>query len=251
LSSQPLAEIVAERGPWHVAIIMDGNGRWARARGQPRTAGHRAGARAVRRITQAAAEIGIRQLTLYAFSSENWARPPAEVAALMRLFRRYLRSERAELARSGIRLRIIGRMADLPAEVVREAQRAVHATAHCTAMTLCLAINYGARGEIADACRALASDAARGVLSPADIDEDAVASRLYQPDMPRLDLVIRTGGDQRLSNFLLWQTAYAELFFTPVAWPAFGADHLADAIRSFHRRERRYGRLPRLGLAAV
>ena len=230
--------------PRHVGIIMDGNGRWARQRGLPRSAGHRAGAESVRVITEHAARLGVRQLTLYAFSSENWSRPEGEVRLLMRLFARYLRSERRRLLRNDIRLRVIGRTGELPPEVRDELAASVEATRLGARMTLCLAINYGGRNEIVDACRALAARAAAGELDPKTIDADALAANLYQPDMPPLDLIIRTAGEMRLSNFLLWQAAYAELWVTDVTWPQFDAHCLDEALRCFQRRERRFGGLP-------
>jgi undecaprenyl diphosphate synthase len=230
--------------PRHVGIIMDGNGRWAQERGLPRSAGHRAGARTVRLITEHAARLGVRQLTLYAFSSENWSRPEGEVRLLMRLFARYLRSERRRLLRNDIRLRVIGRTAELPPEVREELAESVEATRHGARMTLCLAINYGGRNEIVDACRVLAARAAAGEIEPEGINADAIAANLYQPDMPPLDLIIRTAGEMRLSNFLLWQAAYAELWVTEVPWPQFDAQRLDEALRCFQRRERRFGGLP-------
>ncbi len=231
-------------GPRHIGIIMDGNGRWARRLGLPRSAGHRAGARTVRRITEHAARLGLRQLTLYAFSSENWSRPEGEVRLLMRLFARYLRSERERLLRNGIRLRVIGRLDALPALVLDELAASMEATRHGARMTLCLAINYGGRNEIVDACRALAARAVAGKLDPDAIEAEDLAACLYQPDMPPLDLIIRTAGEMRLSNFLLWQAAYAELWVTEVPWPEFDADCLDRAIADFRRRERRFGGLP-------
>ncbi len=237
------AEKQADHVPRHIGIIMDGNGRWARKRGKPRVAGHRAGARAVRKVTETAAELGVEQLTLFAFSSENWRRPSEEVEALMKLFERFLRKEKKGLIENGIRLKAIGRIYELPPGVRRELERVIKATRRGRRMTLCLAVNYGSRFEIVDACRKVASLVKAGRLSPEDIDEGTVSSHLYQPDMPPLDLVIRTGGEKRLSNFLLWQAAYAELWMTRVCWPEFGKEELLAAIAAFTRRERRFGGL--------
>jgi undecaprenyl diphosphate synthase len=230
--------------PRHVGIIMDGNGRWARERGRSRRLGHRMGAMAVRRTVREAARLGIEQLTLFAFSTENWRRPPAEVRFLWRLIRRFLRAEREELRQRGVRLRAIGRLDGLPGEVRRELRRTIAFTRGGDGLTLCLAVNYGGRSEIVDACRRIARGAVSGNISPEGINEETVRARLYQPDMPPLDLIVRTGGDMRLSNFLLWQAAYAELWVTPVAWPDFGEEHLREAIAVFLRRKRRFGELP-------
>lgn len=229
--------------PRHVGIIMDGNGRWAQRRGKPRVVGHRMGARAVRLVTEAAARMGLAQITLFAFSSENWKRPGEEVRFLMRLFQRFLRAERAHLLANDVRLRVIGRLAGLPLPVRKELADTVGATRCCTGLTLCLAVNYGGRPELVDACRALARQATSGAVAPDEIEESDVEAHLYQPDMPRLDLVIRTGGEMRLSNFLLWQAAYAELWVTPVCWPDFGEEELRQAVAAFQQRERRFGGL--------
>lgn len=235
---------MGRRLPRHVGIIMDGNGRWATRRGLPRVAGHRAGARAVRRIVEAAARLGLGQLTLYAFSTENWSRPPAEVSALMRLLAAYLRRERGYMVRNDIRLITIGRLGELPRPVCREIKTSIMATKSCAGMTLCLAINYGARSELVDACRVLAGRAAEGLLRAGGIGEADITSCLYQSDMPPLDLIIRTAGECRLSNFLLWQAAYAELWVTPVTWPDFNGDMLLQAVDAFGARERKFGGLP-------
>jgi undecaprenyl diphosphate synthase len=232
-----------ERLPIHVGIIMDGNGRWAERRGQPRVFGHRAGAAAVRRVVEAAAQLGIEQLTLFAFSTENWKRPADEIGALMLLFKRYLRSEVTRLLDNGVRLRAIGRLHELAPDVRRELERVVRATRQGEGMTLCLAINYGGHSEIVDSCRDLARRAVAGSIHPDDIDEAAVQASLYQPDMPGLDLIIRTGGEMRLSNFLLWQAAYAEISVTPLFWPDFDRQHLEAALEAFAARERRFGAL--------
>ncbi|MBN1442432.1 MAG: di-trans,poly-cis-decaprenylcistransferase [Planctomycetes bacterium] len=229
--------------PRHIGIIMDGNGRWALERGRPRIVGHRVGASTVRRITEAAARLGVNQLTLFAFSTENWKRPAGETQFLMRLFLRFLSSDERVLIERGIRLHAIGRLHELPDEVRRELLRVMESTSRGDRFTLCLAVNYGARSEIVDACRALAGRAIAGSVQPSDIDEALFEGALYQPDMPPLDLVIRTGGDMRLSNFLLWQAAYAELWITPDCWPDFSEEHLMRAIDAFATRERRFGAL--------
>jgi len=227
--------------PTHVAIIMDGNGRWAKARGLPRTAGHAKGAEAVRRTVEAAGEMGISYLTLFGFSSENWKRPRDEIGDLMGLMRRYLRSEIAEIHAKGIRLKVIGERHRLDDDIVRLIEDAEALTADNTQMTLVLAISYGARQELARAARRLAAAVQSGMLSPEDIDETAVESRLFTADIPDPDVMIRTSGEQRISNFLLWQMAYTELVFVDRLWPDFGAADLAEAIREFNRRDRRYG----------
>lgn len=232
------------RLPRHIAITMDGNGRWAQHRHLPRIAGHRAGAEAVRRTVETCARLGIPALTLYAFSTENWKRPQAEVSFLMRLLHRYLRSEVAELRQQNIRLEAIGRLEDLPEPVRERLQRAREATARQDGMTLTLALNYGGRAEIADACQSLVREArAAGRLQQLRITEAALQARLYQPGLPELDLLIRTSGEMRVSNFLLWQLAYAEIWVTPVLWPDFGQAELMAALREYQGRERRFGGL--------
>lgn len=227
--------------PVHVAIIMDGNGRWAKARGLPRVAGHRRGADAVRRTIVAAGELGVRYLTLYGFSSENWKRPAEEVDDLMGLLRHYLRGEIAELHRNGVRLRVIGDRTRLAPDIVAMIENAEAMTRSNVGLNLVVALSYGSRAEIAAAVRRLAEDAVAGRTSPAAIDEDAVSRSLWTADVPDPDLVIRTSGEKRLSNFLLWQSAYAELVFIDTLWPDFGKDDLLAAIDEFQRRERRYG----------
>ena len=227
--------------PEHFAIIMDGNRRWAEARGLPVALGHKAGAEAVRRTIEACAEQGVGWLTLFAFSSENWLRPAEEVRALTGLLRLYLRSEVATLAKEGIRLRVIGDRARFGAETMREIERAEAVTAGGTRLNLNVALSYGARDEIVAAARAIAQAARAGTLDPATLDEAAFAGRLFTAGMPDPDLIIRTSGEQRLSNFLLWQAAYAEFVFQEVLWPDYGAEHLARALRDYGRRERRYG----------
>ncbi|MBV8189668.1 MAG: isoprenyl transferase [Alphaproteobacteria bacterium] len=232
-------------GPAHVAIIMDGNGRWAKARGLPRAAGHRRGADAVRRVVRGAGELGIPMLTLFAFSTENWARPADEVADLMGLLRHYLRSELDELLRNGARLRVIGNREGLPEDIVRGISDAERQTQSNTRIDVNICVNYGARDEILQATRNLARRVAAGELSPERIDEQHFERELLTAGLPDPDLVIRTSGEQRISNFLLWQCAYAELVFVDTLWPDFGKDHLQQAIAEFRRRERRYGGIGR------
>ena len=227
--------------PVHVAIIMDGNGRWATARGLPRIAGHRTGAEAVRRTVKAAAELGIGYLTLFGFSSENWKRPLQEIDGLMELLRHYLRGEIAEIHRNGVRLRVIGQRARLAPDIVTLIENGEALTRDNSGLQLTIALSYGGRDEIAAAARALAHQVAAGTLDPEAIDELMVGEHLLTADMPDPDLVIRTSGEQRISNFLLWQLAYTELVFTPVAWPDFREEHLEEAVAEYGRRERRYG----------
>jgi len=229
--------------PDHVAIIMDGNGRWAAARGGARAAGHREGAEAVRRVVRAARELGIPCLTLYAFSEQNWARPEAEVAALMRLLVRFVVEERTELMARGIRLTTIGDQDRLPAFVRGPLAALVAATRDNRSMTLCLALSYGGRESIVRAARRLARAVAAGRLAPEAIDEAHVAAALETRTLPPPDLIIRTSGEQRLSNFLLWEAAYSELYFTEVMWPDFGAAELREALAAYARRRRRFGRV--------
>jgi undecaprenyl diphosphate synthase len=229
--------------PRHVAIIMDGNGRWAKSRRLPRVAGHRQGVEAVRRTVRAAGDLGIEALTLYAFSSENWRRPAAEIADLMGLLRRYVRSELEELAREGVKLRIIGDYRKLEPDLVRMLDEAVEKTAGNSRLTLAIALNYGAQDELLRAARRLMREARAGELDPDTLDDATFEARLDTVGLPRLDLLIRTSGEQRLSNFLLWQAAYAELVFTDTLWPDFDREHLVAAIELFGRRERRYGGL--------
>jgi undecaprenyl diphosphate synthase len=227
--------------PAHVAIIMDGNGRWARARGLTRTAGHKRGAEATRAVVTGAVELGIAYLTLYGFSSENWKRPAAEIYDLMGLLRLYLRSEIAELRKNGIRLRVIGDRERFAPDIVALIEDAEAQTRDNAALTLTMALSYGGRSEITAAARMIAGDVAAGRIRPEDVTEETVANRLATAGIPDPDLVIRTSGEKRLSNFLLWQTAYSELVFTDKLWPDFTKQDLEDAIREFHRRERRYG----------
>ena len=225
----------------HVAVIMDGNGRWAGSRGLPRTLGHKAGIEAVRRTVKACRDLPISHLTLYSFSAENWRRPPTEIHELMQLLRFYLRSELESLHKEGVRVKVIGERQQLPADIVTMIERAEALTQGNAALTLTLALSYGGRQEITAAARGLAKAVRDGALSVEAIDERVMQSFLFTGDMPDPDLVIRTSGEQRISNFLLWQSAYAEYLFLDVLWPDFSAEHLADAIAEFRRRERRYG----------
>lgn len=229
--------------PRHVAIIMDGNGRWARQRRLPRAAGHHAGVEAVRRVTRAARALGIEALTLYAFSSENWRRPEDEIGALMGLLRLFIRSDLAEMVRDDVRLRIIGDYRRFAPDLVALLDDALARTAGNTGPILAIALNYGAQAELAAAARRLAERVRDGALAAEAIDADAIERELETRELPPLDLMIRTSGEQRLSNFLLWQAAYAELLFVDTLWPDFGADDLAAAVAAFGLRQRRYGGL--------
>ena len=238
--------------PYHVAIIMDGNGRWATARGLPRVLGHQAGAQAVQRIVEASYELGVKALTLYAFSWENRDRPQQEISELMGLLDEFVRRETPTLMENRIRLRAIGRLDSLPTHVMGNVYRVIATTSGFDRMTLTLALSYGGRQEIVDAARRLAELARRGDLDPEQIDETLFAKHLYAADLPDPDLLIRTSGEQRLSNFLLWQISYAELYVTPKLWPDFTKDDLVQAIVEYERRERRFGKvLPLSQLASV
>jgi len=243
-STDPLQEIRLDgRIPEHVAIIMDGNGRWARSRGLPRFRGHTAGMTAVRESIEGAIEAGVAYLTLFAFSQENWNRPWREVSALMRLLERYVTKERNELQRQGVRVRVLGdldRLDARPRHAIAEIERA---TRDGTRLNLQLMISYGARAELARAARRLAERVQAGELEPEQIDTDAMAGELYTAGMPDPDLLIRTSGELRISNFLLWQLAYTELYITPVLWPDFSRTHLWEAIHDFQKRDRRFGRV--------
>jgi undecaprenyl diphosphate synthase len=227
--------------PRHIAIIMDGNGRWAQARGLPRIAGHRQGAEAVRRTVRAAGELGIPYLTLFGFSSENWKRPLAEIDDLMGLLRHYLRGEIAELHQNNVRLRVIGDRERLASDIVTLIANAETLTRNNTGVNLTIALSYGGRAEIVAAVRAIATGAVDGRLSPEAIDEAVISRHLFTVGIPDPDLLIRTSGEQRISNFLLWQCAYSELVFTKTLWPDFGQADLEQAIADFGGRERRYG----------
>lgn len=235
------ADLDPSRVPAHVAIIMDGNGRWARERGLPHAVGHRAGAEAVRRVMNACKTAGVRVLTLYSFSTENWKRPEEEVRALMGLLLELVSAETEGLVERDIRLRVIGRREGLPGDVRAALESAVERTGGCSGATLCLALNYGSRSEIVDAARSLAEDVKSGTLSPEAIDEAAIGDRLYTSGLPDPDLLIRTAGEMRVSNFLLWQISYAELHVTDVRWPDFGEAEFFDALREYQSRDRRFG----------
>ena len=230
-----------DTAPRHVAIIMDGNGRWAERRGMSRIEGHREGLEAVRDVVRAAGDLGIEVLTLYAFSLENWNRPQAEVAELMRLLEHYLEIELPEVIRNDIEVRAIGRLDRLPASVRRRVDEAISKSRGGRAMKLVFALSYGGRAEIVDAARKLLRDAERGLVDPEAIDEKTFSAYLYDPELPDPDLLIRTGAESRVSNFLLWQIAYTELFTTDVMWPDFRAAHLRLALRDYRARERRFG----------
>jgi undecaprenyl diphosphate synthase len=230
--------------PAHIAVIMDGNGRWAQARDLPRPAGHQAGMSAVREIVEGAVQAGVEVMTLFAFSQENWQRPADEIAALMLLLEEYVASETAELRERGVSVRILGDIERLSAPARAAAERCVSATVGGSALALNLCISYGSRAEITRAARRLAEEVAAGRLRPEEITEARLASELYTAEWPDPDLLIRTSGEQRLSNFLLWQLAYAEIYVSPVLWPDFTRNHLFEAIRDFQRRDRRFGRVP-------
>ena len=249
ISEEGLARIAAaglrpEQLPQHVAIIMDGNGRWAQHRGMPRMFGHRQGIKSVRAVVEEGCRIGLGQLTLYCLSVENWKRPPRELTFLLRLFRRFLVAERNLLMEQNVRLTMIGRREGLPGDVLRELDQTARLTADNTGMVLCLAVNYGGRTEIADAARRLARDVAAGAIDPERVDEALFATYLATAGMSDPDLLIRTAGELRVSNFLLWQISYAELWVTDVLWPDFRGDDLLAACRAFASRQRKFGGLP-------
>jgi undecaprenyl diphosphate synthase len=230
--------------PAHIAIIMDGNGRWAAGRSLPRPLGHHAGMTAVREVVEGALEAGVGVLTLFAFSQENWQRPAREIDALMRLLEEYIAREVGELRSQGVAVRILGDIDRLTGGARRAVDRVMAETAGGSALALNLCISYGSRAEITRAARQLAEEVAAGRLDPSAIDEEAVGRRLYTAPWPDPDLLIRTSGEMRISNFLLWQLAYAELYVTPVLWPDFSRRHLFEAILEFQRRDRRFGRVP-------
>jgi undecaprenyl diphosphate synthase len=234
---------VPKKLPIHVAVIMDGNGRWAHARGLPRTQGHMEGAESARAVAKCCVEFGIPYLTLYAFSTENWRRPQDEVEFLMLHLARFLVERREELAQNSIRLQAIGRIGELPEAVQRELRGTMEATRNASALTLTLALNYGSRSEIVDACRELAARVQAGALAPDQIDEERISGCLYTRDVPDPDLLIRTGGERRVSNFLLWQISYAELCLTDVLWPDFRREAFLETLRDYAKRERRFGGL--------
>ncbi|MCC6149357.1 MAG: isoprenyl transferase [Planctomycetes bacterium] len=229
--------------PRHIAIIMDGNGRWAEARGLMRIRGHEAGVDAVRAVTEECSRLKIQQLTLYAFSAENWKRPRLEIELLMQLLKRFLVAERETLVNNDVKLTAVGRLDALPSYVLRELELSKEVSKNCRTTNLCLALNYGGRNEIVDAVQKIAREIAAGRMKPEQIDEAMIFANLYQPNMPEPDLVIRTGGEMRISNFLLWQISYSELYVTDTLWPDFKAEHLHAAIADYNTRERRYGGL--------
>ena len=245
IPEMPLTGNTGLEVPRHVAIIMDGNGRWAAARGLPRGEGHRRGVEALRRTVRAAGEIGIGILTIFSFSAENWSRPAAEIRDLMGLLRRFIRNDLAELHKNNVRVRVIGERADLADDVRRLLEEAEELTKGNEQLTLVVAFNYGARQEIARAARRISEDVVAGRLASVDVNAESLARFLDAPDLPDPDLIIRTSGEQRLSNFLLWQAAYSELIFVPTYWPDFDRAALEGAIVEYARRERRFG-----GLAA-
>lgn len=237
----PDTTIDMNRLPRHIAVIMDGNGRWAERRGLLREQGHEAGARSVRAVIEGCRELGVPWLSLYAFSTENWRRSEHEIGALFMLLSKYIKLELDELHAENIRVTIMGRRAGLSQSVLDDLDYCVEKTRNNTSLTVNVAINYGSRGEIADAARQIAAEAAEGRLNPEDITEEAFAQRLYVPDAPDLDLLIRTSGELRLSNFMLWQVSYAELVVMKTLWPDFRKRHLVEAIRRYQSRDRRFG----------
>lgn len=240
-ASELLSRYDSAAPPSHVAVIMDGNGRWAQGRGLPRIAGHKAGASAVRELIEAALALGIDYLTIYSFSSENWRRPEDEVRGLMDLFVEVLERELNNLQAMKVRLKVIGRMSDVPRKTREAFQRCTDATAGNTGLTFVVALNYGGRQELADAAASIAREVAEGRLDAASVDEDTVGAHLYTTGIPDPDLVVRTSGEMRVSNFLLWQIAYAELYVTDTLWPDFSRDDLLAALVDYQARERRFG----------
>lgn len=245
-----LHQLDLEKLPSHVAIIMDGNGRWAARRSLPRVAGHRAGATAVRRTVEAAAQLHLGHLTLYAFSTENWKRPRAEVDALMSLLRKFLRKELANLQKNNIRFRTIGRSEGIDASLLEEIHQAEEATSHNTGLNLNIAINYGGRAEIVDALRRIGWEVAAGRLNPEKITDEMISKKLYTSSIPDPDLLIRTSGEMRVSNFLIWQIAYSEIYVTDTLWPDFDRTALLTALIDFQKRDRRFGGLKPLQLVS-
>ncbi len=242
-ATQPAIDLPSSEMPRHIGIIMDGNGRWAAARGLPRVEGHRRGVEALRRTIRAAGEMGIKVITIFSFSSENWSRPASEIGELMGLLRRFIRNDLAELHKSGVRVRIIGEREGLDADIGRLLIEAEELTKDNDGLTLVVAFNYGARQEIARAARRIVEEVSQGRLKPDDVTPETIGKFLDGPDLPDPDLIIRTSGEQRLSNFLLWQSAYSELVFVPVNWPDFDREQLEAAIREYRQRERRFGGL--------
>lgn len=227
--------------PQHVAIIMDGNGRWAQKRHLPRIAGHRAGAHSIRELVRLAGELGIEALTLYAFSTENWKRPRQEVRLLMQLLKQYLRNEVKELLQNNVRLQTIGNRGDLPAEIQQELRKSIHATAHCTGLTLVLALSYSGRADLVQAVKTIAAQVKTGKLNPRSIDEKTITDSLSTAHLPEVDFLIRTSGEFRISNFLLWELAYSEFYVTKTLWPDFKTKDFIAALKDFQSRQRRFG----------
>ncbi|HNQ74120.1 MAG TPA: isoprenyl transferase [Verrucomicrobiota bacterium] len=240
-ASSQLNLVAPEKRPQHVAIIMDGNGRWARQRRLPRIEGHRQGAESARSVIRAAGELGIRYLTLYAFSVENWHRPRSEVDALMKYLLRYLKTETSELHRNNVRLEVIGQVGRLPSRVQVQLEKTRVALSKNTGLTLILALSYGGRTEIVDAVRSIAAEVQAGTLTASQINEQVVAGHLYTRDFPDPDLLIRTSGEMRVSNFLLWQISYAEFVITPTLWPDFREPQFYAALKEYAQRHRRFG----------
>jgi undecaprenyl diphosphate synthase len=242
-TASELPGVPREKMPRHVAVIMDGNGRWARHRGLPRIEGHRHGVQSVRRITEECVRLGIRQLTLYCFSSENWKRPQEELDFLMGLLQQYMVQQRDTVMEHNVKVVVIGRRDGLPEEALREIDKTVAISRDNTGMVVCLAINYGARAELVDAVRRIAEEVRAGKIEPDQIDERTLDAHLYTASMPEPDLLIRTAGEMRVSNFLLWQISYAEIWVTDLYWPDFSEAQLHEALRSFAARDRRFGGL--------
>ena len=240
--SDKINQLDPTRIPRHVAIIMDGNGRWAKQHGQERSFGHENGVSTVRQVTEIASEVGVKYLTLYTFSTENWDRPQDEVDALMNLIVVSIEQQTPDLIKNNVRLTTIGDMSRMPEFASSRLRKCMQDTGHCTGLVLCLALSYSSRWEIVEACRKMAVEAVEGKLNLADIDDEAFAARLATRDMPDPDLLIRTGGDLRVSNYLLWQIAYSELYFTSKYWPDFSKEDFVEAIADFQSRERRYGK---------
>lgn len=242
-SKKPSTPHVFEKVPEHVAIIMDGNGRWAKRRGLPRTAGHHSGMKAVKRITIAADKLGVKYLTLYAFSTENWTRPKEEVDFLMRLPQQFLEIELDDLIANNVQVRVMGHKENLPPHTISPLEEAIVKTANNTGLVLNFALNYGSRKEMLEAVKSIAADVSDGKVALGEIDEKLMADRLFSSGIPDPDLLIRTSGELRISNFMMWQLAYSELWFTNVYWPEFTEEHFHEAIAEYQRRVRRYGGL--------
>lgn len=241
LPKHPTVAVSPPRAPEHIAIIMDGNGRWAKERGLPRVNGHENGAHALRAVTETCCALGVKYLTVYAFSTENWKRPAEEVQALFGLLEHFLEAELPTLLANNIRLRAIGRLQELPPSALRALEQTIERTSANTGMSLVLAINYSGRAELVDAVRQVCFEVAKGRLKPEDFTQEDLQRHLYTREWPDPDLLIRTSGEMRLSNFLLWQLSYTELYVTQKCWPDFGREDLFEAVREFHRRQRRFG----------